>query len=283
MASSSATYSPRWRAGEVVEDPGVRDDRVSPSGELADVLGEVGHGIADAHVGWCGAGDLDGRPQPIEPIGLVGPDAGLEPARRRLVVQRHRSRIDPAGHGDGRQRVRDRHVAAGPARQQHGRRRANLAARLVAVLVAVEQEIEPGTGADVEVGQRADLGGDEAERRQQQRGSARSRWSACGGCAAALAARRLGACTVRAAPASGRRGPGRQSGWGSGGPRARRDRRRRRPAAARARRRTAALAGAGSAVPPAAAPPAPGRRRCRPRGGRTAALGRRRCGRTRRT
>ena len=159
-----------------------------------------------------------------------------------------------------------------------------LAARLVAVLVAVEQEVEPGAGADVEVGQmaptsaatRPNAGSSSAQRPISLVCVRRVRSSVVelgGSARAQFAQRRHRVAGVRV---------GGQVGVVAGQA-ARRARRRQRPAAARARRRTAAPAGAASAVPPAAVPPALGRRRCRPTAGRTAALGRRRCGRTRRT
>ena len=77
-------------------------------------------------------------------------------------------RSSPIRSTIARQRGGELDAAPGLARQRDGRRTAQLAARDVQVVVAVEQQVEPGAGADVEVGERADLGGDDAERRQQQ-------------------------------------------------------------------------------------------------------------------
>ena len=96
-----------------------------------------------------------------------------------------------------------------------GDSRAHRSSRFVAVPVAVEEEIEPGARTDVEVGERTDLVGEQAERGQQQRAAADlvglrapARQCRCqlGLVACAEATQR------RAADRRGRRS---QSGWGS--------------------------------------------------------------------
>ena len=78
---------------------------------------------------------------------------------RRVAIVGHRRR-----DGDG---------APGPALElDRRRRRADRSAGLVAVPVAVEEQIEPGARPDVEVGERADLGREQPERGQQQRAAA---------------------------------------------------------------------------------------------------------------
>ena len=113
-------------------------------------------------------GELQRRPQPLEPVGLVGPHAGLQPAPLVGVVDVDRRAVEPAALDDLGHRRRHGHPAPRPALQVDRRRAADLAAGDVGVVVSVEQQVQPGARADVEVGERADLGGEHPERRQEQ-------------------------------------------------------------------------------------------------------------------
>ena len=144
------------------------------AGHVLDVRNHVRDGVACSNVERRDPCEVQCGSQPLEPVRLVGPDAGLEPAGLLLVVRVDRCPVEPPTPHDLRHGARNRHVASGATREDHRRRiadRADLAVgvlRLVPVAVAGQEEVEPGAGADVEMGHRADLGGDESERWEQQ-------------------------------------------------------------------------------------------------------------------
>ena len=107
-------------------------------------------------------------PQSLEAIGLVGPHARFQPAVLIGVVHVDRAPVEAAACRDGRDHGGDRRVATRPAREAHGRRATDGTAGFVGVVVAVEQQVEPGARADVEVGERADLVGEQPEGGQQE-------------------------------------------------------------------------------------------------------------------
>ena len=155
---------------EVVEHPGVRDDRVRRRGAARGRACRRPHHRRAAGGRWPG-------PSPRPPAGARSGRSG--PARCRPPASgpaRRRGRRPASGRGRVARRWAARPPAAAGRRGSRtrgaratGHRRA---AGVVVVLVAVEEQVEAGARADVEVGERADLGGDEAEGRQQQAAAA---------------------------------------------------------------------------------------------------------------
>ena len=131
--------------------------------------GSVGDRVPWSHRDAGRASDADGGLQPLDPVGLVGPDACRQPARRLVVVDVHGRAVEPDPLDDARHRGGELDAPSCIAAHRDGRRTAQLTSRRVHVLVAVEHQVEAGAGADVDVGERPDLGGDDAEGRHQQR------------------------------------------------------------------------------------------------------------------
>ena len=116
---------------------------MAATGDQRDRVGEVIDGVAGAHLGRVGLGEGDRRVEAMESVGLIGPDARLEPARRvgvgddRPVIGRGRSaprRGEPRGNGDVATRAHTRAPrATGHRPSPPG---------VVPVLVAIEEQLQ---------------------------------------------------------------------------------------------------------------------------------------------
>ncbi len=70
---------------EVAQHPAVDDHRMPVPGHLADDAGQVVGRVSTAHVGRVLSGKRDRGDESLEPVGLVGPHACLQPPHRSVV------------------------------------------------------------------------------------------------------------------------------------------------------------------------------------------------------
>lgn len=135
---------------EVGEERSGEHDGRFAAGEAVDQPGGIGGGVPGGDLsGSLGAGEVDGGSEGGEVGGLFGPDEGFQPGSGVSILQVDGMLVDAQAGGDGRERPEREVVAAHLAGDDHrGRGVLGAGGRVEAVVVAVEEEVEPGAGPD---------------------------------------------------------------------------------------------------------------------------------------
>ncbi len=130
---------------------------------------QTGDRVRLADLGGMLVGDLDRSLDAVEAVGLVGPDAGLQPACLGRVREVDRMLVDAESMSDPRQPARNGHRTTEAAFEHDRRGSTDGSARGVEVPISIEVQIESGAGADIDQANVADLSIEQAERRQDER------------------------------------------------------------------------------------------------------------------
>ena len=176
----------RWVGGEVVQHPGVGHHRMASGPDLRHRRLQAGDRIARPHPGPGNRGQFDrgaaaggsGRPgrarrtlrASVPSIGSVT-STGCRSIPRLVPMTGIES-----GTGDTPARGHLEHHRRGAS--DHARPTSPVVLAPIPVLVPIEEEVQAPARTDVDVAERADLGGEHAEDRQEQSRSGRPRWSA---------------------------------------------------------------------------------------------------------
>lgn len=152
--------------GQVVEHPRGHHDRVPDRGGVPHRAAELLHRVPGPDLALERSRDVDGGPETFGAISLVGPDARLEPGPTVRVVEVDRLAIDADPRPDLGEPVGEHQITADAAFELDGARWAEVPEAVVAVVVPVQREVEPGARPHVHEGDRSGRCG---EPRHQQR------------------------------------------------------------------------------------------------------------------